>query len=233
MWGRAMDTLSKIPLFKSLDERNAERWASSCNWRTYEANELIIDFEDESTDVRFILSGTVRIILRVAAGREMILAEMSEGDHFGELAAIDGHTRSANVTAMSTSRMCIMPASVFRQILAEEPEVNLTILQQLSARVRHLNVRLSEHSFLQTRHRLYCELLRMSRPRAINREQRAISPPPTQKDLAARIGSRREVVSREIANLKREGLVDRTAGALVIADVPRLNAMISEGWESL
>lgn len=227
-----MDTIRTIPLFRSLCEREAERHARACNWRAYAANELVIDFEDDTTDVRFILSGAVRVILRISAGREMILAEMREGEHFGEIAAIDGETRSANVTALQPSRMCVMPRGVFLDILRAHEDINLCVLRELAGRVRSLNTRLSEHSFLQTRHRLYCELLRMSRPRPINPEHRAISPPPTQKDLAARIGSRREVVSREIANMKRAGVLDRTSGAIVLPDVTRLNRMISEGWEA-
>ena len=227
-----MDTIRKIPLFQDLPDAEAERHTRACGWKAYDMNELVIDFEDDSTDVRFILSGAVRVILRISAGREMILAEMREGDHFGEIAAIDGATRSANVTALQPSRMCIMPRTVFLDILRTHQEINLVILKELAGRIRSLNTRLSEHSFLQTRHRLYCELLRLSRPRAANPDHRSISPPPTQKDLAARIGSRREVVSREIANLKRAGVVDRTTGALVLQDVTRLNRMISEGWEA-
>ena len=179
----------------------------------------------------FIVSGHVRIILRIATGKEMILAEMKEGDYFGEIAAIDESGRSANVTALSKSNMCIMPRAVFLEFLATQPLVNERVMKLLAKRVRSLNLRLAEHSFLQTKHRLYSELLRLSRPRLGHADQRSISPPPTQKDLAARIGTRREVVSREIANLKRAGVVDKTTGALVLCDLPRLNAMISAGWE--
>ena len=226
-----VDTLAAVPLFASLAPSDAEALARQCAWRSYEPNELVIDFEDESTDVRFVASGTLRVILRIAAGREMILAEIGEGAHFGEIAAIDDDPRSANVTALTPARVCIMPQGVFLSTLRDHPEVNLAVLREMAGRIRSLNTRLSEHSFLQTRHRLYCELLRLSRPRAVDPSQRAISPPPVQKDLAARIGSRREVVSREIAKLKREGLVEVTTGALVLKNVAKLNAMISQGWD--
>ena len=68
-------------------------------------------------------------------------------------------------------------------------------------------------------------------PRPGHPGQRSISPPPTQKDLAARIGTRREVVSREVAHLKRHNIVDKTTGALILCDLPKLNAMITAGWE--
>ena len=228
---RSGNTLSGIPLLASLSHSEADALARRCTWRSYDANELVIDFEDESSDVRFVLSGRLRVILRIAAGREMILAEIADGSHFGEIAAIDGNPRSANVTALTPARVCIMPQSVFHEMLAAHPDVNMALLRELAQRVRALNTRLSEHSFLQTRHRLYCELLRLSRPRAIDPTQRAVSPPPVQKDLAARIGSRREVVSREIAKLKRAGIVEVTTGALVLKNVARLNALIDQGWD--
>ena len=226
----AGETLAGIPLLDALSTEAAERLARRCSWRSYEPNELVIDFEDKTTDIRFLVSGSLRIILRIAAGREMILAEIGPGAHFGELAAIDDEPRSANVTALAPSRVCIMPQGVFHELLADNHEVNLAVLRDMAGRIRTLNTRLSEHSFLQTRHRLYCELLRLSRPRPVDPSQRSISPPPVQKDLAARIGSRREVVSREIAKMKREGLVEVTTGALILKDLARLNAMISQGW---
>lgn len=228
-----MDQLSSIPLFSDLDTEALHAISARCTWRTYEENELIIDYEEDSCDVRFIVSGWVRIILRIATGKEMILAEMKSGDYFGEIAAIDDNGRSANVTALSRCRICIMPKHVFLDVLETQMDVNRKIMLMLATRVRQLNMRLAEHSFLKTRHRLYGELLRLSRPRMGHEGQRSISPPPTQQELAARIGTRREVVSREIASLKRGGVVDRSTGALILCDVARLNALLSEGWNAV
>jgi len=225
-----MESISQIPLFKDIDPKLDEIHSKRCTWRTYDENELIIDYEDESRDVRFIISGKVRVILRIATGKEVILAEMKDGEFFGELAAIDDEGRSANVTALSRSRICAMPQSLFLELVETEPGVNRNVMRTLAERCRHLNARLAEHCFLQTKHRLYTELLRLSRPRMGHEGQRSISPPPTQKDLASRIGTRREVVSREIANLKRAQIVDKTTGALVLNDLPKLNALISAGW---
>ena len=226
-----MESLSKIPLFKGVSQPLSERYARSCIWKDYDANELVIDVDDETNDVRFIISGRVRIILRIAVGKEVILGEMGEGDFFGEIAAIDGSTRSANVTALTRSRICIMPQRIFLEILRTEPDISMHVLKMFAARVRALNLRLGEHSFLQAKHRLYAELLRLSRPRAGNATQRSISPPPIQRELAERIGSRREVVSRELNHLEREGLVQKARGALVLVNVSELQRRISEALE--
>ena len=226
-----MQDLSGIPLFQSLPPEQSARFARSCTWRDYGEHELVIDIEDTSTDVRFIVSGSVRVIIRIAVGKEVILGEMSEGSFFGEISAIDESPRSANVTTLTRSRICTMPASVFKTILAEAPEVAMEILKLFASRIRSLNMRLAEHSFLQAKHRLYSELLRLSRPRAANPEHRIVSPPPTQRELAERIGTRREVVSRELNQLERDGYIEKARGGIVIADVSELQRRISEGWE--
>lgn len=226
-----MNLLNQLDLFKSLNEREVMRYSSRCFWREYGENELVIDFEDDSKDVRFLITGRARVILRIATGKEIILGDMGPGDFVGEIAAIDNQGRAANVTVMNTSRMCVMPQSVFLDILAEFPEVSLNIMRVLTARIRKLNMRLTEHCFLQAKHRICVEIMRKSRPRLGHEGQRVISPPPLQREIAERVGTRREVVSRQISALKKLGVVEKTPRALVIKDIPAINKIIDEGWE--
>ena len=226
-----METLEKIPLFRSLSPEVSQRYARGCFWKDYDQHELVLDIEDESTDVRFVLSGKVRIISRIAVGKEVILDEMSEGEFFGEIAAIDGWPRSANVTTLTKSRICIMPQNLFLEILRESPDIAFAVMKLLADRVRQLNMRLSEHSFLQAKHRLYAELLRLSRPRPGNPDQRSVSPPPIQRELAERIGSRREVVSRELNALEKQGHIEKSSRAIVLLRPSELQRRISEAWD--
>lgn len=226
-----MDTLEKIPLFRELPEDVSRRYARACFWKDYDQHELVLDIEDESTDVRFVLSGKVRIISRIAVGKEVILDEMSEGEFFGEIAAIDGWPRSANVTTLTRSRICIMPQNLFLEILRESPDIAFIVMKLLADRVRQLNMRLAEHSFLQAKHRLYAELLRLSRPRPGNPDQRSVSPPPIQRELAERIGSRREVVSRELNALEKQGHIEKSSRAIVLLHPGELQRRISEAWD--
>ncbi|MGB7286123.1 MAG: Crp/Fnr family transcriptional regulator [Salaquimonas sp.] len=226
-----MQDLTDIPLFENLTPEQSQRYARSCSWRDYNEHELVIDIEDDSNDVRFVVSGSVRIIVRIAVGKEVILGEMGGGAFFGEISAIDDSPRSANVTTMTNARICTMPAKTFRQVLVEVPDVSMKILKMFTARVRSLNMRLAEHSFLQAKHRLYSELLRLSKPRAANPAHRIVSPPPTQRELAERIGTRREVVSRELNSLERAGHLEKAKGGIIILNVNEFQRRISEGWE--
>ena len=201
---------------------------SRCRWRRFDTDEILVDFDDVSTDVYFIVSGEVRILIRTQSGKEVILGEMRGGQMFGELAAIDGVSRSANVTALTRGEVCTMPAQVFREVVFAAPPVADRLLKLLTKRVRELNARLMEHSVLDLRHRLYSELLRLSAPRAGSASERVVTPPPYHHVLAARIGCRREQVTREFTTMTQEGLVERTRGALVLKKPEVFQARIAE-----
>ncbi|MEE4236483.1 MAG: Crp/Fnr family transcriptional regulator [Anderseniella sp.] len=223
-----MDKLRDIPLFSGLADGDARRLAVHCVWRSVAENELIIDYEDDTAEVLFVVEGRVRVLLRTAAGREVILDDMTTGQYFGEMAAIDGQPRSANVTALEKTRICAMPDAIFREACTSIPAVGLSVLKMLAGRVRTLNQRLSEYAFLTAKQRLCAELLRLSRPRMGKDSQRIVSPPPLQRELADRISTQREVVTRELAALARKGIVEKTRGGLVIAEPDKLHAFIAE-----
>jgi CRP/FNR family cyclic AMP-dependent transcriptional regulator len=226
------NTLARIPFFKDLTDIEFERFDRRCTWKRYDQNEVVVDFEDLTSDVYFILTGEVRVLIRTASGKEIILAEMQSGQFFGELAAIDGVGRSANVTALTRSELCIVPGAIFREILFASPAAAEKVLRLLSGRVRELNARLAEHSIFDLKHRLYAEILRMSHPRSGNPKERIVTPPPFHHVLAARIGCRREQVTREFSHLASEGLVEKTRGGLVILRPDVLQDRLDEAMRS-
>ena len=205
-----------IPFFEELPHEKAELYARQCARRRYVEGELVVDFDDGSSDVYFVVHGEVRVLIRSAAGREMILGELGPGAYFGEMAAIDGLKRSANVTALTNAELCVVPATAFLDVVLTEPQICRRLLRSLTLRIRELDMRLVELSMLDLRHRLYSELLRLSSPRQGDHTQYIVSPPPRQQDLAARIGCRREQVSRELSAMIDEGLAERTRGGLVL-----------------
>jgi CRP-like cAMP-binding protein len=217
MAGETMHNLfARIAFFKDVADLDFEKFERRCLWRRFEDGETVVDYEDQSSDVYFIIAGEVRVLIRTPAGKEIILAEMRAGEFFGELSAIDSVKRSANVSALTRSELCIMPAAVFRDIIFASRTAADKILKLLSGRVRELNHRLAELSVLDLRHRLYSELMRLSHPRPGHPGERAVTPPPYHHILAARIGCRREQVTRELSSMSAEGIVEKTRGALVI-----------------
>lgn len=226
-----MARLAGIKLFKGLDIDLAP-FEARANWRRFDPEEVLVDFDEPSTDVYFLLSGEVRVLMRTASGKEVILYEMRPGDLFGELAALDGVPRSANVTALTRGEACVMPASVFKELLFSHQPVAERLFCLMASRIRELNARFMEQTVLDLRHRLYSELLRLSSPRQDRSGERVITPPPFHHIVAARIGCRREQITREFTMLTQEGLIERTRGALILRQPDVLKARVAEALQT-
>ena len=95
-------SLAGITLLEGLDEHTRKELELRCRWVRVKAHEQIIDRESESRDVYFIVEGRVRVLNYSMSGREITFDEAGPGGYFGELAAIDGQPRSANVIALTT-----------------------------------------------------------------------------------------------------------------------------------
>jgi CRP/FNR family transcriptional regulator, cyclic AMP receptor protein len=222
-------SLERIPFFKdaSIDLKALE---ARCRWKKFIEGEVLIDFEDDTHDVYFIASGSVQILVRTQSGKEIIFCDMHQGQFLGELAAIDGEKRSANVTALTNCDILIVPAKVFMEIVTHTPSLAHRLLTLLTKRVRDLNWQLVKSTVLDVRHRLYDELLRLSVVRKGNHEQRVVSPPPYHHILASRIGCRREQITRELSEMKKEGLLEKTRGSYVLLNPTLLEERIAKAF---
>jgi CRP/FNR family transcriptional regulator, cyclic AMP receptor protein len=202
-------------MFEGVPDHTLAQLASRTRWQTYAANEVIVDVGDATNDVFIIAEGLVRVIIRTAFGYESILDDMTKGQFFGEIAAIDSTHRSANVTALTQTRLCVIPGAVFMDLVLSSPDVARRLLVFLATRLRNKDERLIEFGALTVRQRLIAELLRLARPRANGTEQ-VISPPPPQHILASRVATRRETVSREMAEMIRSGTITVGRGGIVL-----------------
>lgn len=225
---RHNETLARVELFRALTPDEIARLDTRCIWRRADAKEWILDYQEEGTDVFFLVSGVVRVMIRAISGRETILRDINAGAFFGELAAIDGQTRSAGILAITEATIAKMSAPTFLETVTAHPDVCLQLLRLVTGQVRMLANRVNEFTTLAVRDRLYLELLRLSRPDRDDARRAIVSPPPGHADLAGRISTRREAVTKELSALEREGLLSKSRGALVLLDVPRLMAMIDE-----
>ncbi len=222
-----IETLTHVPLFHSLDLEKVRRLDAACTWHRVRATEWVLDYEGGGTDLFFVLRGHVRVVIP-AASRELILNDIREGEFFGELAAIDQQPRSAGILAITDTSLARMPAHIFRQAVYEHPDVCNQVLQALVARIRMLANRANEYSNLNVRQRLYAELLRLARVSVGGDPRFVVSPPPTHAELAARVTTHREAITRELNLLERSGLIERRRGAIVLLDVGRLRALLAE-----
>jgi CRP/FNR family cyclic AMP-dependent transcriptional regulator len=228
---RKSETLARIPLFRSLADDAIGRLDTQCIWRRAKARECILDYREGGAELYFVAQGHVRVQIRTTSGKETILRDIRDGEFFGELAAIDGLPRTATIVAVADSIIAKMPPAVFRDVVHRYPDACDQLLALLASQVRMLANRVNEFGALDVRKRIYAELLRLSRPARAGDRQAVISPPPTHAELAARVSSHREAVTRELNSLERAGLLERRRGALVLLDPVHLANLIEQATQ--
>ena len=225
----ATPSLLGIEFFDGLGSADREALARLCRWHRYAAHQYIIGHQDETNDVYFIVDGRVRVTVFSPSGKEVSFADLPAGKSFGEMAAIDGAPRSATVIALSNTVLASMSAKAFRRVLDDHADVAAKMMQNLVGLVRRLSDRVVEFSVLAVRNRIHAELLRLARDQGLDGDTAVITPVPTHADIASRVSTHREAVTRELNALARDGLVERRDGALVIADVARLAQLVETG----
>lgn len=226
MQDRLARALSGIEPFKGLEADALAQVAAACRFQRFEAKRQIIAYQDDSADVFFIVSGTVRVVIHSMSGKEISYRDLEDGEMFGELAAIDGQQRSASVVAVTETLLIAMPEAAFRDAIRSHPVVAEAVLQRLTRLVRLYSQRLYEMRTLDVQSRIRAELIRLAESSVGEDNTATISPLPTSADIAARVNTRREAVSRELANLTRRGLIERRQRSLKIRDFAGLNRLV-------
>jgi CRP-like cAMP-binding protein len=214
-----------ISLFDDLADAELSRIAELCVIRSYEKQTQILGEQEQTTDIFFVLSGTIRFSSYAPTGREVIYNEISAGGIFGEFAAVDGLPRSATVVALSDCRLARMSSKKFLEVLELHGKVSVRLIKLLVAKTRRMSERVFEVSALAVRERVRRELLRLATEGTEFRNGVVIRPAPTHYEIAARIGSHREAVTREVNRLEAAGIVEVRRRQLRIIDIERLQQM--------
>jgi len=220
-------SLARIALFRDCSDEDRKRVEARCRWRKYQPHDVLIDVGADTHEVHFVVSGRVRVMNHAASGREVSFEDIEAGSIVGELAAIDGGERSASVVAVEPTVTAALDARSFLTMLSDHPDLGLAMLRHLTRMVRHASGRIMELSTLGAHNRVHAELLRLARKAAGDDATTArIYPIPVHGDLAARVATTRETVARVVSDLTKKDLLKRDGNALVVPDIPALEAMV-------
>ena len=219
----AVTALARCPLFENASSEMLGSLASRLRRRRFRRNEVIFHQGDPGDSLHVVASGAVKILLPSAEGEEAIIATLRPGDFFGELALLDGSTRSATAAALETSETLVLPRPVLMELLGTVPGLGDALLVGLARELRRLTSQVEELHFLDLAGRLAMRLSRLAReahPDAGGEVR--LNWPYTQSDLAAMIGGTRQSVNKLLAQLVDEGLIRIKPDELIIPDLDAL-----------
>jgi CRP/FNR family cyclic AMP-dependent transcriptional regulator len=193
-----------------------EKVAAVATVRTFSKRAIIVTEGDETDSLYVVLSGKARVFVADEKGREVQLNQLGPGEYFGEV-TLDGGPRSASVMAIEDTRCAIVKRGEFTPFLEAHPELALHIVRKLAHRVRELTENVRSLALMD----VYGRVARLLLELAEEKEGKlVIDEALTHRDIAARVGASREMISRIFSDLAEGGYVRREDGHLIIARKP-------------
>lgn len=201
------EKLSRNPLFEDLDEFYRHDIIEVGDVRAWPKGSQIIVEGEPGDAVYFILSGRAKVTLYGEEGKEIVLSVLNEGDMFGELSIIDDRPRSANVVAMRDVECLVVTRDSFLNYLNRHHKVYLTMFAYLTGRLRDATRQIGGLALLDVCGRIAHTLMGMSGEDEESDKDVVEIERPTHEELAAMIGSSREVVSRALKKMTIDGYI--------------------------
>jgi CRP-like cAMP-binding protein len=219
--------LRRIPLLRSVSKETLKRIERQAKRLSFKKGQEIVALGEDVNDVFILVSGYARVAVISASGKAVNFRRVDPGDIFGEVAAIDGQKRSASVEAAESCTALCMSSNCFHELMERDPAFMNAVLTHLVGLLRSTTARIVEFSTMAVTNRIHSELLRMARAAGSDLNGLyEINPAPTHAEIAGRISTHREAVSREISRLKLLGIIERRGRALIVKDFARLERMV-------
>lgn len=222
------ESLRRLALFGGIEEPEIASIEALCTWRSYPAGSTILSYRDVSDEVHFLIAGRARAVIYSTEGHAVLFKDILAGEEFGEIAAIDRGPRSSGIEAVEDCTLASLSADSFEAVLRTHPSVALAVLRSLTEQIRRLSERVHEFSTLGVQSRIRAELLRLATLAGIANNEAALSPAPSLSELASRVSTHREAVSRELSRLTGMNVLFRERNGLHIADVALLEQLVRE-----
>jgi CRP-like cAMP-binding protein len=220
--------LRRVDVLQGLPDAMLDALAGECAWRTFDPGEHIISRDADDHSAYFIVTGRVRVTMYSRTGRQVTFTDQRAGELLGELAAIDGGRRALDVIALEPTLVAAVPPATFMQLLFSHPRVVERVLRRLTGLVRETAERVIELSTLGVQNRIHAELLRLASKAGIEANRARLEPAPRHADIASRVSTNREQVTREMTVLANAHLIAKDGAAMVVLDVERLARMVEE-----
>lgn len=221
--------LRRTQLFSGLSEPELSDLLLRIRPRQYQASQMIFTEGDACAGLFVVESGHVRIFKSAASGREQVLAIEGPGSSIAELPVFDGGNYPASATAVSDVSLLFLSKQDFRAMCIQYPEMALKVLRVVGGRLRRLVGIIEELSFTTVRHRLVALLLRLLKTEGKQIGNAVtITLPVHNQELAAQIGTVRELVSRNLSRLQQEGLIEIEGRNVVVRNPAGLAAILEE-----
>lgn len=221
MGSEPLEVLRNVPLFAHIPEAELAALAMLVRERRQSRGSMILSQGDQGDALFLIRSGQVKVSVVAEDGREVILSVLGAGSFFGELALLDDAPRSAHVIAMEDTVLLQLHREDFRSRLKLSPELSVSLLRELSQRLRRADDTIASLMLLDVNGRIANLLLELAREEGGGTGNR-ITRRLTHASLGQMVGASRETVSRTMRNLVLRNVISVTRRETLLLDAEAL-----------
>src|SRR5581483_10025291 len=215
--------LKQSPLFAGLNEKELHALAHRTVRKRFHQGEQLFAEGDACNGLYLVAAGKIRIFKLSPSGREQFLALEGPGSSFAELPVFDGGNYPASASAFEDSEVLFISRRDFHNFCREHPDVALKVIAVVGSRLRRLVGIIEDLSFTTVRQRLISLLLRLAQGGGTATKQGVrVELTTTHQDLAAELGTVRELVSRNLSRLQAEGLLEVDGRTIIVKDLAAL-----------
>lgn len=214
--------LGSIELFGELTPEELATVSSLAKVQAFATRSAVVTQGDPADALFAIIRGRLKVVACGPDGRDTVLGIMAEGEVFGEIALLDGGTRSATVTAIEPCELLVIERSRFLELLHQSSPIAVKLLVVLSKRLRRLSQRSEDAAFLDVPTRLARSLLDLATrfgERRVPSKDICITIKLSQQELGDLIGATRESINKHLSDWTRQGFLRAQAGRMIIADL--------------
>jgi CRP/FNR family transcriptional regulator, cyclic AMP receptor protein len=221
--GGATDRVSLLrnhPLFCELTPSMLERISTYVKRRSVAKGFTIFEKGDAVVGFIGVVSGSVKISVASADGRDIVLNIIRPGEVFGEIALLDGRARTANATAISDCELIAIERREFIPFLRSEPDVTLKLMEILCSRLRKTSEQVQDVTFLNLSTRLAKTLLRLTANAGPSKPAGKVAI--TQRELSQIVGRSRESTNKQLRAWAKRGWIRLERGSVTVMKVDKL-----------
>lgn len=216
-WEGVSQALRRFPLFAGLPDDQLDWFVSQTLHQRYGRGEIIFHRGDPGDRAFVILSGSVDLVVESADGRELILARLQAGEHFGEMALLDNNERSATARASAPSEFVVVLSETLNRALAERPETSRAIIRALAQRLRSADQKLEAFAYLDVEGRIARVVLELARAG----DQIRLS----HEELSHMAATSRQTATRVLGEWEEAGFVTLARRGISVNDPEALEAL--------
>lgn len=225
----AVRLLKKIPFLSALSPKHLSEVYRLAEELSLSAGQPVFAKRQDADAMFIVLSGRIKIYTNSASKKRKTFAYLKDGEFFGEMALVEGTTRTASAEAVEPSRLLVIRKKNFQRLLTRDPKLALYLLETVSARLRRANEEIEGLLFRNILGRVAKAMLDLGRRSGEQRDGSLfLKERFTQQELADVVGTTREPLTRALSSLRRAGLVEQRGGLYAIPSPEKLAGLCIE-----